>query len=120
MRFHPRGGPQVYAKLTTLLARLLIVVDAVGRLHSCQEGVRSFGQGSLFPFQPVNDLALVLQPLLSANRGFGVGPGLFAQTKVFFIQSVQFTVVLLGQLLASLQFSQHSCEFGLLRHKAPL
>jgi hypothetical protein len=63
-------------------------VDAVGRLHSCQEGVRSFSQGPLFRLQPVNDLALVLQALLGANRGFGVGPGWFAQTNVFFIQSV--------------------------------
>ena len=35
---------------TSSLAGLLIAVDAVGRLHSCQEGVRSLGQGQLLPF----------------------------------------------------------------------
>ena len=103
-----------------LLARLLIVVDAVGRIHSCQESVRSFRQGPLFPFQSVNDLALVRQSLFGLDRSFRVGPGLCVQIKVFFMQPVQFTVVLLSQPLTSFQFSQHSFEFRLFRHKAPL
>jgi hypothetical protein len=40
------------------LTGLLSVVDAVGCLHSYQEGLRSFGQGPLFPFQSVNYRAL--------------------------------------------------------------
>ena len=103
-----------------LLAGLPIVVDAVGRVQSSEEGVRSFGQGLLFPFQSVDDLALVGQSLLGLERDFGVGPGLCAQSTVFFIQPVQFTVVLLSQPLASFQFSQHSFEFRLFRHRAPL
>jgi hypothetical protein len=51
-----------------LLAGLLIVVDAVGRLHSCQEGGRSFGQCPLFPFQSVDDLALALPVALPICR----------------------------------------------------
>ena len=111
---------QLLAERGFLLACLLIVVDAVGRLHSCQEGVRSFGQRMLFPFQPVNDLALLGKSLLGLERDFGIGFGLCAQTRVFFIQPVQFTVVLLSKPLASLQFSQHSFELRLCRHIAPL
>ena len=95
-------------------------MDAVGRIHSCQESVRSLRQGPLFPFQSVNDLALVRQSLFGLERGFRVGLGLRAQTKVFFMQPVQLTVVLLSQPLASFQFSQYSFEFRLFRHKAPL
>jgi len=103
-----------------LLAGLLIIVDAVGCLHSYQEGARSFGQGPLFPFQSVNNLALLGQSRLGLVRDFGVGLGLGAQTRVFFIQPVQFTVVLLSQPLASFQLSQYSFEFRLFRHNAPL
>ena len=103
-----------------LLAGLLILVDSVGRLHSFQKGVRSFGQGPLFPFQTINDLALFGQSLLSLERDFGVGLGLCTQTRIFFIQPVQFTVMPLSQPLASFQFSQHSFEFRLFRHNAPL
>ena len=94
-------------------------MDAVGRLHSCQEGVRSFCQGPLFPFQSVNDLALAGQSLLGLERDFAVGLGLCAQSRVLFVQPVQLTVVFLSQPLASFQFSQHSFEFRLFRHNAP-
>jgi hypothetical protein len=70
--------------------------------------MRSFGQSPLFPFQSVNDLALVRQSLLGSARDFGVSLGLCAQTRVFFIQPVRFTGVLLSQPLASFQFSQHA------------
>jgi hypothetical protein len=56
---------------------------AAGRLHSCQECVRSFGHGLLFPFQPVNDLALVRQSLLGLEGRFRRCPWLVFAKREF-------------------------------------
>jgi len=51
-----------------LLAGRLIVVDAVGHFHSCQESVRSFGQGPLFlPEKRLADQSQIIDRLKHYN-----------------------------------------------------